>query len=93
MSQNNNNLPTSKKDADRYVSGLRKNKLIKEVYIKGSRSPLSKKVSRYDSDWDIEIIVDERIVIANPRRNGWLHADVHQSKEPSALSVLYSKIK
>lgn len=88
MSKPRPDLDNSKEKIFEYLDYLYSLQYVKEVYIKGSRSPLSKKTPRTDSDWDIEILVENKLFITQPRELG-LHVDLHQVKTPSKISVKY----
>lgn len=89
MSVNRDNLPVSREAARSYYEVLKRNPLIKEVYLKGSRSPKTKREARFDSDWDIEVTTSaQKVLIVSPRAMGVLHADVHIVSKPGENSVL-----
>lgn len=52
MSQRRPDLLVSKEEANKVVGFLASIEFVDEVYINGSRSPISRRQSRSDSDWD-----------------------------------------
>lgn len=89
MSKDRKDLPTTKKAAGEYYKILSRNPLVKEIYVKGSRSPKTDKKPRKNSDWDIEVTTNgsARVKIVGPRFFGFLHADLHVVEKPSVNSV------
>lgn len=85
-------IPNDKEAAKAYIKSLLAHPFVKEVLIKGSRSPLSKKEPRPTSDWDIEVISDKKIKFADPRKWKFLNADVHVTKKPSLISVPWEQV-
>lgn len=93
MSRPRPDLPNSTEAAREYVEVLSRNPFVEEVYIKGSRSPLSKKTAREDSDWDIEVTTTTpNLKIVSPRTTGALHADLHIVDKPSVISIPIKEI-
>lgn len=70
MSVYQKGLKKSKKDIRGLVKLLGSKSFISKVYLKGSRSPLSKKQHRRDSDWDLVIQMnnDKGFVQTNLRK-------------------------
>lgn len=91
MSKERKDLSNKEEDILSYIKLLLNCSFVKNIYIKGSRSTLSKKQPRKDSDWDLEIITDNKVFFTNPRKLG-LHVDLHYTKTPSNLSVEWNKI-
>jgi len=94
MSRERKDLDNSKEAIKKYVDYLYGSQFVKDVYIKGSRSPLTKKEPIATSDWDIEVVYlgNKRLVLTDPRKLFKIHADVHTVLKPSAKSILAKEI-
>lgn len=71
MSKPNPNLSHNTQDIARYVQHVAAMSYVSTIYIVGSRSPLSRKESRPDSDWDLMIERSGEGHIMQPRK--WPH--------------------
>lgn len=82
-----NNLPNSKEEVKKYIESISKIPYVDKIYLVGSRSPLSKKSSRVESDWDFKIISSlKTLKLPHPRRDLQLiHADIVMLYELEAI--------
>lgn len=93
MSKPYPDIPNDSKTAKKYIEFLLSLECIEDVFIGGSRSPLTKKIATKDSDWDLFIKINvNRVFISSPRRLKVLNADLHQGDNPPQKYVHYSKV-
>lgn len=78
MSQSRPDLDLSVKGLNTVVKFLSGMVFVNEVYVNGSRSPVSPRKARSDSDWDLICIVNEGVKVRNKsvRDTHKFHADV-----------------
>lgn len=84
-------VSNSKKALREYVDWVSKIPYVEKVLLHGSRSPLSEKKHRRDSDWDLVLVVSKKFTIVHPRKAEQLHADVisvMKGKESSILNAV-----
>lgn len=81
VSQRRDDLPRSEKAAREYAAALIKqlngHGFLVKVWLAGSRSPLSPRPPREDSDWDFYVQLNRgNVKLPAPRAAGLLHADI-----------------
>lgn len=63
MSKSRPDLSNSKEHiAELVLKTLATQRQVNAIRLSGSRSPLSKKPARDDSDWDLSVVVDEKLL-------------------------------
>jgi len=93
MSKRRTDIPTTKKAAKAYIKAVENNPWVDSVWVKGSRSPLTEKAPHRNSDWDLEIVVNNKdFTLVSPRLLGILHADIYFVEKPSEVSVPWRKV-
>lgn len=93
MSKYYPDIPNDDKSAGKYIKYLLSLSCVKDVYIGGSRSPLTKKVANKNSDWDLFVTPKvNRIFISSPRKLKVLNADVHQGEKVPQQYVHYTEV-
>lgn len=77
MSRPRTDLSLALKDVKPYIEFLGGISFVSKVYLHGSRSPLSNRPAREDSDWDFICVVstDSPIRMKAPRESHGIHAD------------------
>lgn len=93
MSKPYPHIPNDTITAKAYIKFLLSHDSITDVYIGGSRSPLTKKQPNKHSDWDLFITTNvTRVFISSPRKLKIFNADVHQGTKIPPQYVHYTKV-
>lgn len=86
-------IPNDKNTAKKYIKFLLSHSSILDVYVGGSRSPLTAKKPNRWSDWDLFITTNvDRVFISRPRDLKIFNADVHQGTKIPPNYVHYKEI-
>ena len=82
-------LDTSAAGVQRFIEHLTRLPVVRSVWLGGSRSPMSPKNSRAESDWDLQVITGTKVKksdLPDPAEQG-VYCDLFPRAEPSKFAV------